>query len=269
MLSVFRALAIWTVSTLAAGGISYAVVCGLLGYRWSGAELDPFDDVRALRAEIRELVAFERGGHLPPGRLEGFAAALGITPAALSSANASNPHFIPLEDVIQLNPYPQTHRSEHYPCWLSVGYRSNDKRYHQITWYGGESDTTPSLLVRKVRPYETLWGDYFIRYSVKLSKETTEQPEIYTNKTGEVMRWRPPSPRPRVERLRWHTYRGGSYNGFEEGGFTLIGTLAVAPILARALPRVKRRLRRSPSSNPSLGQTGGTLGVVLGLWLSG
>jgi len=224
-----------------AGCISYAAVSWLLGFHWFGSELHPFEHVRAFRAEVREVLAFERGGHLAPETIDDFAAALGVQTSGLTSLERSHPDHIPLEAVIRLNPYPQVLRTQNYPYWLSLGYRSTDSRYHQVTWYGGESDTTPSLLVKKVTPRATGWGDYFVRYTVILSKETTAQPEGLSS-TGVVTRWRHPSDRPQIETLRWHAYRGGSYDGLEEVGFTFLGTLLFTPPLALfALALVRRR----------------------------
>jgi hypothetical protein len=206
MKSVPKVAAAWTASGVAAVCGSYAAVSWLLGFGWSGTELDRFADVRVFRPEIREIVAFERGGYVPETDVDGFAAAVGVASTTLNSVDASHRLFIPLETVIRLNPYPQILRTQYYPYWLSVGYRSTDDRFHQITWYGGESDTTPSILVRKVRPQETGSGDYFIRYTVILSKETTPQPLNLEAKTGDVTQWRSPSDQVQVDGLRWHAY---------------------------------------------------------------
>ena len=171
------------------------------------------------------MLVFERGGYLSPAAIDEFAAALGVATNTLTSVERSRPEYIPLETVIRLNPYPQVLRTEDDPYWLSVGYRSTDARYHQITWYGGESDTTPSLLVKKVTPRATGWGDYFVRYTVALSKETPAHPG-------------------QIEALQWQSYRGGSYDGFEEMGFTFLGTLLLAPGLARCTLVLMCRRRR-------------------------
>ena len=102
-----------------------------------------------------------------------------------------------------------------------------DDRIHQIAWYGGEADTTPSLLVATGRAGGG--GGSFVRYTMKVSKEMTAQPQI--------------------EALWWQAYRGGSYDGFEEAGFTCAGTLALTPFLALFTPRLKAVRRRLPRSS--------------------
>ena len=222
-----RATLVWVLSIVVAYCLAYGAVSWLLGFRFDGTELPPFQHVRGIRTEVREVIAFERGGHVRPEMLDDFARALGMSTRALTSLDHSHPDFVPLETIVRLNPYPQPLRTQNYPYWLSVGYRSGDNRYHQITWYGGEADTTPSLLVVTARA--TGGGDYFVRYTMKVSKEMTAQPQI--------------------EALWWQAYRGGSYDGFEEAGFTFAGTLVLTPFLALFTPRLKAVRRRLPRSS--------------------
>ena len=177
----FRVPAVWVLSIVVAYCLAYAAVSWLLGFRFDGTEIPPFQHVRGIRTEVREVIAFERGGQVRPEMLDDFAGALGMSAPALTSLDHSHPDFVPLETIVRLNPHPQPLRTENYPYWLSVGYRSWDDRYHQITWYGGEADTTPSLLW--LRP-----GDYFVRYTMKVSKRRRSRP------------W-------------WQVYRGSSYEG--------------------------------------------------------
>jgi hypothetical protein len=51
----------WLTSAAIALGISYVAVCWLLGLRWS---TDEFDGVRAVKGELRQVLAFEQGGHV-------------------------------------------------------------------------------------------------------------------------------------------------------------------------------------------------------------
>jgi hypothetical protein len=226
----FRVTAVWVLSVVVAFGIAYSAVSWLLGFRFDGTEIPPFEYVRGIRAEVREVVAFEVGGSVPPEMVDDFARALGMSTRALSSVDHSHPDLVPLETIVRLNPYPQPLRTQNYPYWLSVGYRTGDNRYHQITWYGGEADTTPSFLVKSVTPRATGGGDYFVRYTMKVSKETTAQPQI--------------------EALWWQAYRGASYDGFEEMGFTFAGGLVLTPCLAFFAPgrtTARRRLKSSSS----------------------
>jgi hypothetical protein len=226
-----------------AGGISYTLVCWLLGFRWNGSELDRFERTRAFHADIREVLVFERGGHLVPSTIDEFSAALGVPVSALTARERPHPDYIPLETVIRLNPYPQVLRTEFYPYWLSVGYRTSNGQYRQITWYGGEADTTPSLLVRKVTR-RTGWGDYFVRYTLMLSKEPALQPAA-PSKPADTSPWRDWHDGVQIETLEWDAYRGGSYDGFEEIGFTLLGTVLLTPASIFALGRLRGRVTPS------------------------
>ena len=49
--------------------------------------------------------------------------------------------------------------------------------------------------------------------------------------------------------LWWQAYSGGSYDGFEEAGFTFAGTLVLTPFLAFFTPRLKSVRRRLPRSS--------------------
>ena len=246
--SALRVWAIWLLAAGAAACVSYASVSWLLGFGWFGREVHPFAHVRGFRPELREVLVFDQGGHLSPERIDGFASALGIPSSTITALAPSHPDLIPLEAVIRLNPYPQVLRTDDYPYWLSVGYRSRDARYHQVTWYGGESDTTPSLLVKKVTLFATGWGDYFVRYTVKLSKPSSAAQ--LTRDAGKVPEWRSYTGGVQVEMLQWHAYRGGSYDGFEEGGFTLLGTLLLTPLLALVIQATMRRRLRSARAAP-------------------
>jgi hypothetical protein len=202
-----RVAAVWVPPVVVAYCIAYAAVSWLLGFRFDGTEIPPFQHVRGIRAEVREVIAFERGGYVGAERLDDLARALGMSSSALTALDHSHPDFTPLETIVRLNPHPQVLRTTDHPYWLSVGYRSGDSRYHQITWYGGEADTTPSLLV--VTPRTTGGGDYYVRYTMKVSKERTARPQI--------------------EALWWQAYRGASYDGFEEMGFPFAGDVILTP----------------------------------------
>jgi hypothetical protein len=104
-----------------------------------------------------------------------------------------------------MNPYPQPFdvvrgRDVNY---VSFGYVGIDDRYHQVTHYWGEADTTPSWLVRKVRGPRTGWGDYFVRYTIFLSRDLKPRPAITDAATGVVQRWEPPPTTPDVDRIDW------------------------------------------------------------------
>lgn len=242
---LLRGAARWCACFAAAGVLSYGCAYWLLGFRLLS---DPFSEVAQVRDQIRKVVAFDSGGDC--GRcFVGFMQALDLPEAELLAAQGQSQELlVTLEQVEALNPYPPVLKPPFYhPSWLSLGYLSDDDRYHQVTWYGGEADTTPSILVPKV-PGRTGQGDYFVRYTVRISREITQQPLLSSNETGEVTRWRGPRPWPDLESITWDTYAGGSYDGLEEIGFTFLGTIVVGPLLA-----LVTRRRRSESRQPREG----------------
>lgn len=95
-------------------------------------------------------------------------------------------------EVEQNNPHPPI---LHLFDSAYVIYNKDNKR-KQITILSGESDTTPSILVEKVRGNETGFGDHFITY-IFYQSEMRQSHVDY-------------------DRIDWYSWRGGSYNGFEE-----------------------------------------------------
>ena len=181
-LQLFTAAGRWGGCFVIAGLISYACVFWLLGFHWWS---EPFSAVVKLRGQIREVVAFEQGGRCD-GCLAECARTLDLTESDLVALEGKHlDSFLALEQVINLSPYPPVLRApfSYSPYWLSLGFYSNDDRYHQVTWYGGEADTTPSLLVPKV-PGRSGRGDYFVRYTVLFSRETARQRDTRVTKTG-------------------------------------------------------------------------------------
>jgi hypothetical protein len=196
--------------------------------------------------------------------LADFAKALGLPEADLLAAGGASTQFLlTFEQVEALNPHPPVLKAPfaYHPYWLSLGYLSDDARYHQITWYGGEADTTPSVLVPKVsgRSGE---GDYFVRYTVVMSREIERQPLILSNQTGEVIRWREPRLWPDLEAVTWDAYAGGSYNGFEEIGFSFLGMVVIGFVLAFATRRRGTRSRDEEPPNKAMERTAQSLRVA-------
>lgn len=70
----------------------------------------------------------------------------------------------------------------------------------------------------------TGWGDYYVRYTLFLSKSLKPRPLTIDIKTNEVTSWEPPSQWPDLDRLDWSTYSGGGYDGLEELFFGLEAT---------------------------------------------
>jgi len=98
---------------------------------------------------------------------------------------------IPFEDIQKYNPYPpilHLMRSEY------LIYKKNGQ-LRQITILTGESDATPSLLVKKARGAQTGFGDHFVTYI------------IYNDLQGNTYDY---------DTIDWYSWKGGSYDGFEE-----------------------------------------------------
>lgn len=103
---------------------------------------------------------------------------------------------IPFAQVQNYNPYPpilHLFRSDY------VVY-SKDAKLKQVTIFSGESDTTPSILVNKSRGNYTWGGDYFVTYIFYQSNITTYKDTVNCD----------------YNNIDWYSFRGGSYNGFEE-----------------------------------------------------
>lgn len=73
---------------------------------------------------------------------------------------------------------------------------NKDFKLKQITILSGECDATPSLLVDKARGTQTGFGDHFVTYI------------FYQNEMSGVG--------VDYDRIDWYSWKGGSYNGFEE-----------------------------------------------------
>ena len=187
---------------------------------------DPFSDIPKRMFPVgRPLVLAAGGGGQDDAIRRRFSAAAGIAGRALP--DTADP-LIDISTVTKVNPNPQPWdvllaRGVNY---LSYGYVGTDNRYHQVTYYWGESDSTPSPLVRKVRGSETGHGDYLVRYTVYLSRDLGAHR----------------APFPNIDRIDWSTYKGGSYNGAEELGFAIYAT-AGEGVLLFALVRRRRRRR--------------------------
>jgi hypothetical protein len=163
-------------------------------------------------------------------------ARLGVKDQLLPS---SHPLLVDISWVQRANPHPPllAEVSEGYRRQLgycSFGYLGVDERYHQVTLYVGESDTLPTFLVEKVRGRSTLWGDYFAQYLFLLSRETE-----LTDQNGLPNQ-------PQIDAIEWASFRGGSYDGFEEILGNIAATLAEFLLIGvvGAVVLVRRRRRR-------------------------
>ena len=96
---------------------------------------------------------------------------------------------------------------------------NKDFKLKQITILSGECDATPSFLVDKERGEQTGSGDYFVTYI------------FYQNEiSGTGVDY---------DRIDWYSWRGGSYDGFEELWFF---PMIIAELLILALwVKINRR----------------------------
>lgn len=176
--------------------------------------------------------------------------AMGLPPEVARKLPSDHPLLADIAWAQRANPYPPLLgefdsnyvRSSNY---ISFGYIGIDRRYHQITYYAGEADTTPSFLVQKVRGSSTSWGDYFVWYLFFVSKGIEREP-LVIGPGGEVDQWA--DPQLQIDHVAWGTYEGGSYNGFEEMVFVFVALIleflvgvAMAPFIRR-----KRASRLAP-----------------------
>ncbi|HYV92444.1 MAG TPA: hypothetical protein VE978_11690 [Chitinophagales bacterium] len=98
-------------------------------------------------------------------------------------------------------PYPAVEEYNPYPPILDIFdtafvLYNKDFKLRQITILSGECDATPSILVDKARGKETGFGDHFVTY-IFYQDEMSGIGVDY-------------------DRIDWYSWRGGSYNGFEE-----------------------------------------------------
>lgn len=172
-----------------------------------------FQKIRDLIPPVDQVLAFASSGSREErlasfGRIAGRLDFSGSMPVP---GKAGSEFLIPIERIAELNSYPlilwqMAPQYEENLSYLSLKYAEPSGAVFQYSYYCGESDTTPSRLVPKVRrsPGE---GDYFVCYSllVDFDKNAVVKPVL------------------------WRAYRGGSYNGFEE--VTLFGALSLIEAL--------------------------------------
>ena len=209
---------------------------------------DPIAEIPKHMAAVARPLVLAAGGHGQDEAIRRrFSDAVGFHGESLpETADA----LVDISYVAKVNPNPQPLAvlSGGPVSYLSYGYVGTDDRYHQVTHYWGESDGTPSVLVRSVRGGQTGWGDYFVRYTVHLSRDLKARPGVI-DATGIVVRWEPPAPYPDIDRIDWSTYAGGSSDGFEELGFAVFSAAAQIGALGALLWwRWRSRLSDVPDS---------------------
>ena len=213
-------------------GVNFYVISRLLR-----VDSDVLSGVKAQLVPVGKplVLKVDEDGNLREAAHE-IAALLGVKGQDLPS---SHPLLVDISWVQRANPYPPllAEISEGYRRQLgycSFGYLGVDDRYHQVTLYVGESDTLPAFLVEKVRGRSTLWGDYFTQYLFYLSRETE-----LLDPNG-----RPHFPQ--IDAIEWASFRGGSYDGFEEIFGNAAATLAELLLIGMvgAIVLVRRRRRR-------------------------
>lgn len=194
---------------------------------------DPFAGIERRMAPISRPVAFatyRSTRDAPTAVAQQLLDAIGVTADTLPG---TGDYLVPIDHVARVNPYPQPLNVVYgsTPSYLSFGYIGTDEQYHQVTHYWGESDTTPSILTRKVRGDATRYGDHFVRYTVFLSRRLKPVPSTYSIRTGEITGWSQPPTYPDVDRIDWSTYRGATYDGIEQIVFALGATVVEALVI--------------------------------------
>ena len=168
-----------------------------------------------------------------------FLLGLGLTPQTIQALPRQHSLLIDLTWIARANPYPpllgEYNPNYGRPSTFSLGYIGREGHYHQVTYYNGEADTTPSFLVRKIRGEQTHNGDYFVSYAVLLSKSGEPDPTVTD----------PQSP-PTLDVVRWGAFRGGSYDGFEEILIPPAAALVEIILMATAWLFLRSRRRAGP-----------------------
>lgn len=179
--------------------------------------------------------------------LRRFLQAVGLSEEVARSLPTSHPLLTPVEQLARYNPYPPLLAEAlggSIPGSISYGYLGIDHRYHQVTYYAGEADTTPSCLVQKVRGRYTGGGDYFLTYVILSSKDPMGRPELLDS-SGFVLRRGPLSAFPEVDAIDWRAFLSGSSDSFEEIGFSLIATLLETLAVVVVAVSIAQRRRRT------------------------
>jgi len=160
----------------------------------------------------------------------------GLSPGDAAALPSEHPELVDIEWVRRANPYPPLlygyYSTGYHYGFVSFGYMGVDDDYHQITFYRGEADSTPSLFIPKTRGSQTGWGDYFIEYTVYLTSNSFKNSTRDTLASGKARELSSPLYPPDIDRIDWNTYEGGSYNGFEEIIMALIGPILELGLIA-------------------------------------
>lgn len=234
-LLVLMGVALVAVAALVA--LNYSVAVALLRLE-DGDEM--FDRLSRSVEPVETPLAFSVGGIEPDHPSVGrFSESVGLTAAMRRGLPETHPQLIDLPWILAASPYPPTldEIQGPEPPHLSFGYLGGDGDFHQVTFFGGEADTTPSVLTPKARRDKTGHGDFFVRYAFQLRRPGSAV-ELASLSSVDIMN------------VDWSSYAGGSYNGFEEIEFTIVATtievaLLVLVSLGALWARRRRRLHRS------------------------
>lgn len=210
-------------------GINYLLIARLLHLDRSLSPVKQRDFVPVARPLVLEM-----SGDMKPAA-EDLLRRMGVS-VGIDQIPREHPLLVNISWIQRSNPHPPilAEISGNYrSSYCSFGYLGTDGRFHQVTLYGGESDTLPSFLVERVRGRSTLWGDYFVQYLFLLSRETK-----LTDQNGHLNH-------PQIDAIEWASFRGGSYNGFEEifgnAAATLLELLVVGAVGTAVLARRRRK----------------------------
>lgn len=222
------------------GWVNYLLSKRLVGLQ--SAELAISDAQRDMVDVSRPLV-LESGGSLTKSATLELLRDVGMYNSEIARLPNEHPLLLGLPWIQRANPYPPT-LGEYNPGYtfnsghFSYGYLGVDSRYHQLTYYYGESDTTPSLLVRKAPGDDTNDGDYYVLYIFIFSRDIfgSEPSDPYGPRSQEDIR-------PKLDYAAWSTYRGGGSDAREEVAFTAAMTLLETVIVGVVLARWRRRPR--------------------------
>lgn len=137
-----------------------------------------------------------------------FFATVGLDESEWLRLPSTHSKFVDIGWILRANPYPPflSEIKGQLPAHISYGCLGEEGDYYQVTFTGGEADSTPSILTPKMRGSRTGHGDYFVRYIFYLKRKMSPEAE------------------PLVIDIDWSTYAGGSYNASDEIRFTIVAT---------------------------------------------
>lgn len=181
--------------------------------------------------------------YVPSETVNEFISAVNVDNGLLASLKGGTKYDESITRVLQINPYPPLNSEtcdSYHMGYLSYGGTDKNNIYWQIILVSGEVDRTPSILLDGA--YHLCWGDSFVDYLFILKKDLNRKPKIIDMKTGTVKEWTMPADGIVVAETNWCSFRGGTYNGFEEALYFVFPILWLMVIAIKFLLQISIRI---------------------------